>query len=73
MKRRNESNRKRRVKEADRGDNLYHRYQRLFTAAPNAIDERTGGTFEQPSIYHVTRTFVTYGVGEKPIVNFIDA
>jgi hypothetical protein len=52
---------------------LEQSYSRFFVPAKDAIDEQTGGSFEQPSPSRAVRTVVTYSIGEPPLVYFPDA
>jgi hypothetical protein len=52
---------------------LENAYNRVFVPLPGATDMYTGGSLEQPLPQKATRTFVTYSIGEHPIVRFCDA
>ena len=48
-------------------------YNRFFAPLPTAVDGNHGGSLEQPSPYRSVPSVVTYGVGECPIVGYVNA
>jgi hypothetical protein len=47
---------------------LARRYLEYFLPSPNAIDQKSQGSLEQPSPFQEVPSVITYDPGERPIM-----